>query len=120
MKKVSQYILGLFFVTAGLNHFINPDFYLPLIPNFLPFHQAINIASGIFEILLGVGVLLPKYTKLSSKGIICLLIIFIPSHIFFIQQGHCLGELCVSPWIGWIRLLLIHPLLILWAFWHTK
>jgi hypothetical protein len=45
-----------------------------------------------------------------------MLISFIPAHIYFIQIGSCVeGGMCVSEWIGWARLLIIHPLLIWWA-----
>lgn len=120
MKVLSAGVMGIFYTFAGVNHFVNPDFYLPLIPDYLPLHSAINWVSGGMEVILGIGVLYPKSRTLSSKGIIALLIAFIPSHIYFIQQGSCLGELCVSTWIGWIRLILIHPLLILWAYSHAK
>ena len=35
-----------FYVLAGINHFLNPKFYLKIIPPFLPFPQLVNRASG--------------------------------------------------------------------------
>ena len=47
-----------------------------------------------------------------------MLIAFIPSHIWFIEIGSCVeGGLCVDEWISWLRLLIIHPVLIYWAYW---
>lgn len=119
MKKVSQYVLAVFFILAGINHFINPEFYLPLIPPYLPYHHLINLISGTVEVALGLGVLIPTTSKYAAQGIIILMLLFIPSHIYFVQMGSCIGNLCTDPWIGWGRLIVIHPLLILWAYWHS-
>lgn len=116
MKKYSIALLGIFYIAAGINHFIHPDFYLPLIPGYLPAPKQINIISGIAEILLGAGVLYPKTRYNSCAGIILMLLCFIPAHIWFIQKNGCLGVMCLPVWIAWLRLLLIHPLLIGWAY----
>lgn len=117
IKKTNLYLLSGFYVIAGVNHFLNPEFYYPLIPDYLPFHEVINYVSGFAEILLGFGVLIKKTRRLSSYLLVVMLISFIPSHIYFLQIGSCTeGGLCVSEWISWARLLAIHPLLIAWAF----
>lgn len=119
MKKnnISRFILAGFFVVAGLNHFINPQFYLPLIPPFFKYFELINQLAGIAELTLGIGLLITKTRKLAALGIVILLVAFIPSHVYFIQIGGCIGEgLCVPLWIGWVRLVVIHPLLIIWAY----
>ena len=114
--KFLRILLIGFYAFAGSYHFINPEFYSDLIPKYLPYHTLINYASGFFEILLALGVALPKTRLLAVKGIIVLLILFIPSHIYFIQVGSCVeSAFCVAPWIAWVRLLLIHPLLMLWV-----
>lgn len=120
-KRISLVILGGFYFLAGVNHFINPEFYLPLIPPFLPFPEVINYLSGSLESLLGLLLLIPGYRSIAARGIIILLILFIPSHIYFIVVDSCIEDgLCVPTWVGWSRLVLIHPLLIFWAWWHRK
>lgn len=120
MIKFFRILLIGFYLIAGTNHFINPAFYLGLIPDYLPFPEFINYASGVVEVLLGIGVAIPRWRKVSVYGIIMLLILFIPSHVYFIQMGSCVdGGLCVSPWIAWIRLLIIHPVLMFWA-WKVR
>lgn len=120
MIKFFRILLIGFYLIAGTNHFFNPAFYLGLIPDYLPFPEFINYASGVVEVLLGIGVAIPRWRKVSVYGIIMLLILFIPSHVYFIQMGSCVdGGLCVSPWIAWIRLLIIHPVLMFWA-WKVR
>jgi len=120
-SRSSVYLLAIFYIFAGINHFINPGFYLPLIPDYLAEKEAINIVSGAIEILLGLLVLMPRFRRLSSWLIIAMLVAFIPSHLYFIQIGSCVDEgLCVDPIIGWGRLIIIHPLLIIWAYYVGK
>lgn len=115
MKLLRLTLIG-FYLVAGIYHFINPEFYLGLIPDYLPYPEFINYLSGFLEIGLALGVALPKTRMLAVKGIIVLLVLFIPSHVYFIQIGSCVETaFCISPWISWVRLLLIHPLLLLWA-----
>ena len=115
-KNISRVILGAFFVFAGIIHFVNPQFYLPLIPDWIPFPEAVNLISGLLEVLFGLLVLYPKTKKWGSLGIVVLLILFIPTHVYFIQVGSCIPEvLCVDPWMGWVRLVVVHPLLLWWA-----
>ena len=116
LKKLNLFLLSGFYVFAGVNHFINPQFYYDLIPDYLPFHELINVVSGLAEIILGIGVIFQKTRKWSSYLLVTMLISFIPAHVYFIQIGSCVeGGMCVSEWIGWARLLIIHPLLIWWA-----
>lgn len=121
MKKYPLNVLAmaLFYVAAGLNHFLNPSFYLPLIPPYFPYHALINWSSGVIEILLGI-LLIPTFSrKWAAFGIIAMLIAFIPSHVYFIEVNSCAGDLCVPVWVGWFRLVVIHPLLIYWA-WNNR
>lgn len=121
MKTFGKYLFGLFFITAGANHFISPSFYLPLIPPYFPYPEAINLLSGVAEILLGILLLLPRFQKWAGYGIVLLMLAFIPAHVYFIQIGNCIeGGLCVAAWIGWVRLVVIHPLLIGLGYYFSK
>lgn len=119
-KSWSRGLLIAFYVVAGLNHFVNPDFYYPLIPDYLPFPVVINRLSGMIEIMLGLGFLWTLTRNYAAYFTIAMLIVFIPSHVYFITIGACVGDgLCVPMWVAWIRLLMVHPLLILWA-WKAR
>lgn len=119
-KKISLWAQAGFYFVGGLNHFINPEFYLDLIPRYLIFFDEINLLAGIMEVVLGIGLLLPVTRNYAAYGIILMLLAFIPSHVYFIQIGGCVeGGLCAPTWVGWVRLVIIHPLLIYWA-WSVR
>lgn len=122
LQQILFFILIAFYIFAGYNHFASPSFYLPIIPPYLSnWANEINLLSGILEIILGI-LLIPKSTRpYASKGIIILLILFIPSHIYFIQKGiFTLGAIEITPTLSWFRLLIGQPILMLWAWWASK
>jgi uncharacterized membrane protein len=119
LRKTSLIVIATFYFFAGINHFINPHFYYPLIPSYLPFPIFLNYASGFLEVLSGVLFLIPQYRKIAAFGTLVLLILFMPSHIFFITKGGCMSaSLCVPFWVAWVRLLPGQLLLMYWAWFH--
>lgn len=121
LKTLGLYLMAGFYLFGGINHFRSPEFYLPLIPDYLPAPDLLNTLAGIAEIVLGIGLLIPNTRKWAAWGVIAMLLAFIPSHIYFIQIGSCIPDvLCATEWMGWIRLILIHPLLIAWAWLYTR
>jgi uncharacterized membrane protein len=122
VKQILFFFLIVFYLFAGYNHFANPSFYIPIIPPYLAtWAKEINIVSGIAEIILAL-LLIPKSTRpLAVKGIIIMLIAFIPSHVYFIQKGSfALGSITITPVLSYIRLLVGQPILILWVWWSSK
>ncbi len=113
------YLQSLFYIMAGINHFRNPETYYRLIPPYLPAHIQLNTLVGIAEIICGIFLFFSPTRKWAAYSIVLMLLAFIPAHIYFIKMGSCLPDLCVPQWVGWTRLLILHPLLIAWA-WYAK
>lgn len=121
LKNVSLIILIIFYLVAGINHFYNPESYYHIIPHYLSYPILINILAGCFELLFGVLLIFPKTRPFAARGIILMLIAFLPVHISMIGDAPLkLGNLTVTPFIAWIRLVVLQPLLILWAWWYAK
>ncbi len=72
---------ALMFVGSGVYHLVNPDFFMPLMPSFLPAHRQLIIWSGVVEILVGVGLFVPAVQTWAIWGVIALLVVFTPIHI---------------------------------------
>tara|TARA_R110002050_G_scaffold184238_3_gene317688 strand:+ start:25962 stop:26339 length:378 start_codon:yes stop_codon:yes gene_type:complete len=79
---ILKILLALFMIYAGMQHFFKPTFYLPFVPQFLPFKIFVIYLSGILEMVLGVLLQLPKYTKYGATGILWLMIVFLPVHVW--------------------------------------
>ena len=107
---------SIFYLTAGLSHLIFSEFYLPLIPDGGLSREMINGLAGCSEIVLGLMIMIPRTRFGASYGLIGMLMVYVIVHVRFILNGGCFdGSLCLPSWVGWLRLLVIHPLLILWA-----
>jgi len=46
--------MSIAYTYVGVRHFIDPDFFLAIMPNYLSFHLEIVYISGIAEIIFGV------------------------------------------------------------------
>src|ERR1017187_10335026 len=85
IRAISKYVLALFMVGAGTLHFINAEFYLKIMPPYLPLHLELVYLSGFFEIALGVLLLIPRLSRFAAWGIIALLIAVFPANIWFFR-----------------------------------
>ena len=117
LKFISRCLLGVLFVAAGLYHFINPDFYLKIMPPYLPWHLFLVYLSGLFEVALGIAILIPKFTRMAAWGLIALLITVFPANVHMALHPQLYPNL---PALGlWLRLPL-QFVFIAWAYWHTR
>jgi uncharacterized membrane protein len=111
-----QYLMGIIYILAGLNHFRQPRLYLKIIPPYLPNPNLLNKLSGVAEILLGVLVCLLFTSNYAAWGIIALLIAIFPANIYMFQNEK--AALGLPKLLRLLRL----PLqlgLIYWAFQYT-
>lgn len=116
-KIIFKWIFGIAIILAGFNHFINPDFYLRIMPPYLPFHLFLVQLSGIIEIILGILLLIPKFTKIAAWGLIALLISVFPANIYMAMNTELFPDF--NPTLIYLRLL-IQFVLIAWAYWFTR
>ena len=111
-----KYSLGLSFALAGLYHFINPAFYLRMMPPYLPWHHFLVYLSGFFEAALGLLLLVPRYTRLAAWGLIALLIAVFPANVFMALNPQLFPG--IPPFVLWLRLPL-QAVFIAWAYLFT-
>ncbi len=115
-KTVSKYVLAIFMIGAGTMHFVSPDFYLKIMPPYLPLHRELVYLSGVCEIALGIFVMIPRYSTFAVWGIVALLIAVFPANIYVYQNQDVLP----APPLFHLLRLPLQGLFGLWAFWHTK
>jgi len=95
-KKIIGIILALFLIFGGVAHFMTPEMYFPLIPDFLP-ETVVNILAGIVEIVLGIGVFIPTLRKKALLGIFILMLMFLPIHIWdALKESPAIGTKTVA------------------------
>ncbi|PZR40914.1 MAG: DoxX family protein [Azospira oryzae] len=116
-SELPLYVMAFLYLAAGINHFVNPGWYLKIIPSWIPFHKAVNYLSGVCEIVFAI-MLLPMATRSAAAWlIIALLIAVLPANI----------QMSINFWkkkhrYFWITLVRIPFQLVLmaWAWLYTN
>ena len=109
------YAFAVVLIIAGIYHFVNPSFYYPIIPPWMP-RVAANIAGGAAEIVIGLAMLVPATRSLGLWSAAALMTVFVPIHVVdLLRDRPVIG----SKFIAVIRLLL-QFVLIAWLLWEAK
>ena len=116
IKVVSKVVLAGFLVFAGSMHFASPEFFLKIMPPYLPLHKELVILSGAFEILLGICLLIGSLSRVAAWGIIALMLAVFPANIYLFQHQ----EILPAPPLVHLLRLPMQAVFILWAYWHTR
>ena len=95
-RKIVLIGLAVFFIYFGIDHFINPNFYLSIMPPSFPLHKEAVYISGFFEILGGFGVLVARLRKFAGWGLIALLISVYPANIYMALNPELFPEYSIS------------------------
>ena len=117
-KFITIYTMSVLYINIGTNHFINPAFFLVIVPDYLPYHLAMVYISGLFEIIFGLLLIFKKTRKIAGIGLIFLLILVFPANIFLFQSTDAQTAYAISQNKALVRMFFQAPLILI-AFWHS-
>ena len=104
IKSFLIIISSIFYVIVGIKHFIDPEYFLSIVPPYLPYHLELVYISGLFEILFGLLILFPKYRYYGAIGLILLLVAVFPANIYLAQSKEAQEALGATQEIATWRL----------------
>ena len=81
ITKLLIYVYIAFFVVAGINHFLNPQFYDAIVPNFIPYPRFVHQFTGVLEIIIPL-LFLTRYRKEAAILMIILLVILYGANLY--------------------------------------
>ncbi len=117
LKIITIYIMSIFYIQIGIKHFTDPDWFILIMPPYLPFHKELVYLSGFFEIIFGILLIFNKTRLFAGWGLILLLIAVFPANIYLAQTN---GEaMNISKELAWGRLP-VQIVFIALAYWHSK
>lgn len=119
IKSFFRGFLGVLMVLAGIVHFVNPDPYLMIMPDYLPWHEGLVFITGVFEILLGVAVFVPKLRSQAGWGLVALLIAMWPANIWMASEAIQPPGMEMSTPVAWVRVA-FQAVFIYWAWAVTR
>ena len=112
--------MSAFYIYVGIKHFFDPEWFMQIMPPYLPLHLELVYLSGAFEIALGVLLLFEGTRAIAGLGIILLLIAVFPANIYLAFNEKPQQLLGISAFAAsWVRLP-IQGVLIVIAYWHSK
>ena len=119
LKGITIYSLSILYIVVGVKHFTHLDFFLVIVPPYLPYSELLVYASGFLEILFGVLLIPTKTRKYAALGLILLLIAVFPANIYLFNSEIAQNSYGISRQFALIRLPFQIPLIII-AYWHSK
>ena len=111
--------MSLLYITVGVKHFINPDFFVTIVPPIIRWKEEVVLVSGFIEVLLGILLLFNQTRKLAAWGIILLLIAVLPANIYLYLSEIPREILSISKSQALFRIPFQIPLIII-SYWHSK
>ncbi len=118
-RRAMRVVLAVFFIAAGVAHFRRTDWYLRIMPPYLPWHLELVYLSGAFEILGGVGMLVRPLRRAAGWGLIALLVAVFPANVQMFVDA-----LAERGWtwftIGALARLPLQVPLVLWVWWSMR
>jgi len=111
--------MSLLYITVGVKHFINPDFFVTIVPPIINWKEEAVLVSGFIEVLLGILLLFNQTRRLAAWGIILLLIAVLPANIYLYISEIPREILSVSKSQALFRIPFQIPLIII-SYWHSK
>jgi uncharacterized membrane protein len=118
-KEILRGVLAVAIIIVGITHFTHPDQYARIVPPQLPNPVGLVYISGVFEILGGIGLLIPYVSVAAAWGLIALFIAVFPANINQAINSIPIDGIPHHPAFYWIWLP-FQAVLIAWAWWYTR
>ena len=74
IKKIVAIIYGIPFVWIGIQHFTDPLWFEPIVPKILGNARFWVLLSGVFEIGIGLAIMIPKFRKKAAIAMVAMLV----------------------------------------------
>ncbi|WP_138431213.1 DoxX family protein [Fodinibius saliphilus] len=114
---IHRYVIAAAFFTIGILHFVRPQFFLRIVPDFIPYHLAMVYISGAAEVLGGIGILVTQTRTWAAWGLILLLVAVFPANINMTVMS--VQESGYTSWysVATILRLPLQFVLMYWVYW---
>ena len=104
LRRLARLALSAIFLLGGTLHLVQPGIYRPIMPAWLPAHDALILISGVAEIAGAVGMLVPRTRRAAGLGLILLLIAVFPANVTMLQRARANGSPAWPEALLWLRL----------------
>lgn len=110
--------ISLVFAFTGLGHFIKTSAMAQMLPGWVPMRLALIYATGVFELLAAVAILITPLSRDVGLAICAFLLLILPSNIYAAFQRVDFGGHAAGPMYLLVRIPL-QLFLIGWVYWFA-
>ena len=112
-------LLAAMFTGSGVLHLARPEVYEPLMPDFVPAHREVILASGVAELACAAGLVHPRTRRLAGLVSAVLLVVVFPGNLKMADDARRSRSTRFKA-IAYGRLPLQAPMIrIAWGAWRT-
>lgn len=91
LPVMSKVLIGAFTV-SGTTHLVKPGLFEPLMPDFLPNHREIILASGVAELICAAGMAFPPTRRVAGLASAALLVGILPGNMKMADDARRMGS----------------------------
>ena len=117
LTTLTRYLLGAFFIAAGINHFWHTAFYVAMMPPYLPWPLVLVYLSGVAEFSLGALLLFKRWQFWAGWGLVALSVAVFPANLHMALHPELFTQFSATRL--WLRLPL-QGVIIFWAWCYTR
>ncbi len=118
-KTGLRILLAVAMIVIGAIHFTDPEPFEKIVPDYLPYHLALVYLSGFFEVLAGIGLLIPQVSRFAAWILVVLFIAVFPANLYQAVNNIAVPALPHDPPLIGLRFP-FQALLVVWAWWFTR
>lgn len=111
--STSRWLLAAIFIGSGTLHLLRPGMFVSMVPPWLPAPALLVLVSGVFEVMGGVGILVPRTRVAAGWGLIALLVAVLPANVHMLVEARTTG----ASLLWQLALLLRVPLQLVLIWW---
>ena len=120
VRTISALIFGIFLINVGILHFTDTTWFEPIVPDFLGFPTFWVIISGIAEIVLGIGMIVPKSREIAAKCTAVFLVMIYPANLYMWIYNIKLGDGTYLSGVGHVLRLFAQIFMIVLNLWISR
>ena len=114
-RDAARWAMAVAMVFAGVSHFADPASFVQMLPEFVPYRPAVILATGLIEILLGIGLLIPRRLRRPvALALVAYLVAVFPANVYVAATAVSVDDLgWGNPWLR----LPFQAVYIAWVLW---
>ena len=116
LKLAARLFVFAWFFIGGISHFVITDFYLRIMPPYIPFHLACIYISGTFELLGAFGLWVKSWRSFAGYGLMLLTAVVTLANVQMYQTSEMFPT--IPEWVLIIRF--PTQVLLLWLIWWSS